>query len=307
MSSSPDPQSPAGAQRPPPTREELMAQLEDLRRRAVALDEDIKRRQRGQARPGRLLLVGAGAAGIGVVIYLLTGSILWTALGVGLGIPATVFLVIVVIAVVQHTLDERARASEVPVGTAQVWHDPDAAVVELRTELRGDQLLAFMAWYFDFSVVRWGAREWDPADHGGRLVPAAEALLRAAKQELDAGLPPSQWSLPSGTYSHGAAAIPRPRNAVDLDCRLGRRGKTFALSNSEQVGALHKGEVCTGAFPAVLADVLRSERVDARALCELLLAMCDEYRSAGSSIARGRAADRALKRLPHIATRLLSA
>ncbi|AKT38377.1 hypothetical protein [Chondromyces crocatus] len=266
----------------------------------------------GPNKSWRLLLVALAAVAVGVVIHAITDSVLWSVVGVVVGLPVAGFLVVLLVATVQHQAAERERKTQVPVGAGRVIADPTQKAICIDTvppqaPLSGDRLALWLCEYFDYCVVRYNASNWAPSDPGGQLWPRARTWLLELQPKLVAGAgspanPIDFGDLGGWTYRSGASE--RDRSSVRIDLRLVRGSKGYACLTSETMGQLHRGDVLAESFFAVAAHVLNSGQVDPKEVGAMLLAQCEIYRSKGNTMVQGRAVSEALTQQPAFAARL---
>lgn len=285
-------------------RRRLIGQYEDLKERAEALNRQIEQQQRGQLKWGRIGLLGLALVAIGAGIYFATDSVLWAVAGTVVGVPAVVFLGIVIVASVQHAAAERERKREVPLGAGKVIADPERRLARLETDLTGDRLALWLCEYLDYCVVRYSAKRWDPSNPGGRLFPRAhEWLRRVAAQAAGGPLDAAVMGDLDG-WQPSAEPLKITRESADVELRIVRGTRGYTRYASEVMGMLHRGDVLGDSFLAIAAQVLGSGKVDAKELGAVLLAQCEIYAARGNEIPEGQAVNEALGRHPAFAARL---
>ncbi|MCZ7679463.1 MAG: hypothetical protein M5U28_12155 [Sandaracinaceae bacterium] len=170
-------------------RQQLIADYARLGRDVEDLQKRMDERYRGKTRWDRLALVGLALLSVGALMYVLTGSWLWTTLGVVLGVPALVIGAVVVLASVSE-MRQRARAGRTKtLGEIRLVHDLEGQRVAMTHDLGAAQALVIYPALLDFAVTRWGV-QYAPDDHGARLASRVARLASSALEQLEDGALP---------------------------------------------------------------------------------------------------------------------
>jgi hypothetical protein len=288
-------------------RQRLIAQYKDLKERAEATLAAHKKQQRTEIKWGRLALVGLALASVGAGIYVATSSVLWATLGTAVGVPVAVLAGVLIVAAVQHAAAERERKLEVPMGSGRAIADPEKQLARVETDLTGDRLALWLCQFFDYCVVRYSAKRWEPSNPGGRLIPRAmEWLRKVAAQLRDGSLSGDEVERAGdlGGWRPSPERLTLTRESVDVEVRIVRGTKGYTRYASEAMGMLQRGDVLSDSFLAIAAQVLGSGKVDAGELCSMLLAQCETYQARGNEIPEAQAMNEALAKHPAFAARL---
>lgn len=271
-------------------RQQLIADYARLGRDVEDLQKRMDERYRGKTRWDRLALVGLALLSVGALMYVLTGSWLWTTLGVVLGVPALVIGAVVVLASVSE-MRQRARAGRTKtLGEIRLVHDLEGQRVAMTHDLGAAQALVIYPALLDFAVTRWGV-QYAPDDHGARLASRVARLASSALEQLEDGALPGdlvldepEWEVVDPDLLAGLS------DRLDLVLTIGELdGARYVTSHSEpMMGHVDKGEVATAACFALLTNAIREGRAHGKGLAAGLLVQVDAFAARGSRTPRGR-------------------
>ncbi|WP_197041191.1 hypothetical protein [Chondromyces apiculatus] len=290
-------------------RQALLAQYKDLHARAEAAARDANR---VRVKPARLALTALAILAIGVVLYLVTDSVVWALLGTLVGLPVVVLVGVVITATISHSAAERERKLQVPVGSARVIADPRKMLARVNNPLSGemptgDRLALWLCCYLDYCVVNYNAKRWAPSDPGSKCWPQALAWLSTLQPQLAAGANPAGGGFDFGNlggWQPTAERLMIEREVADAELRIVRGTKGYTFIASEPMGNLQRGDIFAASFPALAAQVLASGQVDPREVCSMLLAQCAIYQARGNTMPSGEVVNEALAQHPAFAARL---
>lgn len=270
-----------------PDREDVMARAELLQARTRELQKTLDARRIGGVRWGRLALTAGALAAVAGLLYLLTGSWLWSILGVLVGVPLLMAAGAFAYAFIAHRRDLAAKAEEVALGAVIVTLHPTQKAVSLAINLPDAALAVWLVHYLEYCVSRYNSTNWSPDAFG-------EGLLARTKAWLETGFPNDALGGWSATSSRS--------DSLKVPTTLARRKKGYVLAVTETVGETERGEHITQSFLAIASAVLEMDKLPKATLVELLTQTVGELSALGNKrIQRGDAANGVLSRHPAFA------